>query len=390
MAKLEEGGQLEARLGMARARSLDDFRQAMERLAIPLFNTLYADRDGNIFYVYNGAVPRRGRTDLDWSKPVDGSDPSTEWEGYHAFSELPQLENPPSGYLQNCNSTPFLAAGEGSLEAADYPPYMAPEPDNARSAISRRILESRPTFTFEEWQQAAWDTTVLEAEGGLPKLAAEWRRLGAADAGRASRLAEPMAELEAWDRVSTVDSRAMTLFVTWMERLRARDADAAGAGEGGADTGASPPDLWPLVSALEEAVAALDATHGDWRVGWGEVNRLQRIVTGAGETFSDQRPSLAVAGAPGPLGIVFNFYTRQEPGQRRRYGVAGHSYVAAVALGERVDARSLLVFGQSADPASPHFFDQAELYAARRFKDAWFEPAAVESHAHRTYHPGER
>jgi acyl-homoserine-lactone acylase len=387
MAKLEEGGQLEERQAMARARSLSEFEAAMARLAVPLFNTLYADREGNIFYVYNGAVPRRRRTDLDWSRPVEGSDPSTEWEGYHAFSELPQLRNPPSGYLQNCNATPFLAAGEGSLDPAAYPPYMAPEPDNPRSEISRRILESRPTFTFEEWQEAAWDTTVLEAERRIPDLLAEWRRMRGAEPARAGRLAEPLAELEAWDGVAGVETAAMTLFVEWMERLRARDAEAAGGG-GGPESAAPAPTRWPLVSALEEAVAALTATHGEWRVAWGQVNRLQRISTAGDQTFSDERPSLAVAGAPGPLGIVFNFYTRREPGQRRRYGVAGHSFVAAIALGERVAARSVLVFGESADPASPHFFDQAELYAGRRFKDAWFEPAEVETHAHRSYHPG--
>jgi penicillin amidase len=270
---------------------------------------------------------------------------------------------------------------------------MAPEPDNPRAEISRRILESRPTFTFEEWQEAAWDTTVLEAQRRIPELLAEWRRMHAAESGGAARLAEPIAELEAWDGVARVDSRAMTLFVEWMERQRARSSEAAapaGAGVGGAAPAPPAPSRWPLVAALEDAVAGLIETHGDWRVEWGEINRLQRIATGGGETFSDQRPSLAVAGAPGPVGIVFNFYTRREPDQRRRYGVAGHSYIAAVALGERVDARSLLVFGQSADPASPHFFDQAELYSGRRFKDAWFEPAAVETHAHRTYHPGER
>jgi acyl-homoserine lactone acylase PvdQ len=387
MAKLEEGGQLEARLGMARARSLDEFVAAMQGLAIPLFNTLYADRDGNIFYVYNGAVPRRTRTDLDWSRPVEGSDPTTEWQGYHAFSELPQLRNPRSGYLQSCNATPFLAAGEGSLDPSAYPAYMAPEPDNARSEISRRILETRPRFSFGEWQEAAWDTTVLEAERRLPELLEEWARLRRADPARAGALAEPIAELEAWDVVAGVDSPATTLFVTWMEKRLAEGATAAARGPEAA--AAMAPAPWPLVRALESAVTELVEVHGAWRVAWGEVNRLQRIHTSGDAKFDDEERSLAVAGAPGPVGIVFNFYTRREPGARRRYGIAGHSFVSTVELAPKVRARSVLVFGQSADPRSPHFFDQAELYAARRFKDAWFDSADLEANARRRYHPGQ-
>jgi acyl-homoserine lactone acylase PvdQ len=144
------------------------------------------------------------------------------------------------------------------------------------------------------------------------------------------------------------------------------------------------------VRALESAVGELTEAHGDFRVFWGEVNRLQRIHTSGEDGFDDERPSVAVAGAPGPLGIVFNFYTRREPGQRRRHGVAGHSFVSAVELADSIDARSVLVFGQSADPASPHYFDQAELYAARRFKTAWFEREDVDAHARSRYHPGAR
>src|SRR6185295_535819 len=204
LAKLEEGGWLDQWYEMTKARSLAELKAALRRGAIPYMNITYADRDGNIFYVYNGAVPRRSPK-FDWRKPVDGSDPQTEWQGYHAFEELPQLTNPPSGFVQNCNSTPFATTSSGNPDPAGFPAYMiGPETDNPRARVSKRILTSQERFTFEEWARAALDTRVLEAETEIPELAAEWERLRQADSPRAESLAPLIAELRAWDRVSRI------------------------------------------------------------------------------------------------------------------------------------------------------------------------------------------
>jgi acyl-homoserine-lactone acylase len=376
LAKLEEGGLIDEWYAMGKARSLAEFKAAMSRLAVPMFNTIYADREGNIFYVYNAAVPRRAPK-LDWTKPLDGSSPETEWQGYHRFEELPQLTNPPTGFLQNCNSTPFLTTTEGNPAKADYPPYMVREPDTPRARVSRRILSARDKFTFDEWARAAFDTSVIQADAFVPALVQEWEKLKLADAPRAAKLSEAMAELKAWDRVSTVDSKAMTLFAFSFER----------AGRMQAARDSAP---WPMVRALEATVAALERDWGTWRVAWGEVNRLQRVHTGGDEPFSDARPSLPVAGASGPFGIVFNFYARPERGQKRRYGYLGDTYVSVVEFGAEPQARSLLVFGESADPASPHYLDQSRFYAAGEMKPSWFTLPEIKRHAERTYHPGER
>ena len=99
--------------------------------------------------------------------------------------------------------------------------------------------------------------------------------------------------------------------------------------------------------------------------------------------------SLPVAGAPGDVGIVFNFYARTEKNQKRRYGVAGHSFISVVDFAPQIQARSILVFGENSDPKSPHYFDQSELYANQKFKPAYFTLEEIKAHAEKTYHPGE-
>ena len=370
MAKFEEGGQVDEWYAMSKAHNFDEFKKAMSAIAVPMFNAIYADRDGNIFYVYNGAVPKRSLK-FDWSKPVDGSTSETEWQGYHTFNELPQVTNPKSGFVQNCNSTPFATTVFGNPDPSEYPKYMVGEPDNARARISRRILWNKDKFTFDEWAKAGFDTYVIQAETEIPKL------VEAFDQEHPAKLLDPVTELRNWDHLSKVTSVPMTLFLLYHEKQY-----------GTAVFPPAKPKQTPLES-LQAAVSDLEKTFGTWRVPYGDINRLERRQSGGEEPFSDAVSSLAVAGAPGDVGIVFNFYSRPEKDQKRRYGVAGHSFISVVDFGPQVEARSILVFGENSDPNSKHYFDQSQLYAKQEFKPAYFSLADIKAHAERTYHPGE-
>ncbi len=361
LAKLEADGWLREWYRMTRARTLAEFKAAMAPLEMQFGNAMFADRDGETFYLYNGAVPRRDPS-FDWSRPVDGSDPRTEWQGFHSIDELPQLENPASGWMQNCNGTPFLLTDRGNPDRARFPRYLATEPDTRRAVASRRILGAQSAWTLDLLADAAFDTRVVVADSMMPG----WITAAAKGAVPTRRI-EALQLLDAWDHRSDTASVAMTVLAGWAGRVFGGLAPAP---------------------ALDSALNDLERSFGTWRVAWGVVNRTQRW-----DDFDDpgpraDRPSLALAAVDQSLGAVFTDWPNAFDRQGRQYGVGGGSYVSVVEFGPEVRALAVHDFGESGNPSSPHFFDQAPLYAARTFRPAWFTLAEIESHLERAYRPG--
>lgn len=379
-------------LQMVRAKNLDEFLAAMSMLDFHIFNTVYADKAGNILYLYNGIVPRR-EPGFDWANTVDGSDPRTEWKGIHSIDELPRLLNPTTGYVQNCNSTPFTTSDDGNPAIGDFPAYMVKEKhnDTRRAKVSRLLLRDLEDVTYEKWQEVVFDTTIYWALSELPRYERALEKLRKDDPQLASKVAPYLAHLLDWDYRSDTDSTQTTLCLAWYDELHGlgENLKAKFIGNRAAQ-----------FKALVTAAKKLNKSFGNWKIAWGDVNRLQRHANVGGPDlgdflfipFSDKEPSLPSAGLRGSAGVAFTMYfmpTIPFKPVKKHYAVVGTSYVAAIEFGEKVHGKTLVQYGASGDPSSPHFFDQAELLSQRKLKESPFYWEDVVAAAKRVYHPGE-
>jgi acyl-homoserine lactone acylase PvdQ len=370
-----------------RARNYAEFRRSMDLHTNSSNNTIYADADGTIAYFHANFIPRRD-TSFDWTRPVDGSNPATDWHGVLSVEETPGLRNPASGWLYNSNDWPWAAAGPSSPRRADYPAYVETGTGSARGRHAVRVLEGRKDFTLEGLRAAAFDSYLTWFEQPLPALLAAWDSLPAADA-RKARLAEQVAALRAWDRRWSAASVPTSLAVFWgTAAQRAAFAEAREARLSTEDYlgTRAPGEL--LLAALDSASARLTADFGTWRTPWGEINRFQRLTGDIVQPFSDQGPSIPVPFTSATWGSLASFGARPYPGTKKWYGTSGNSFVAVVEFGDSVRARAVTAGGESGDPASPHFNDEAARYASGDLREVYFYPSQLTGHTERTYRPG--
>ena len=357
-----------------KARNYTAFRDSMEFHTNSSNNTIYADADGTIAYFHANFIPRRDSR-FDWSKPVDGSDPATDWQGILSLEESPGVRNPASGWLYNANNWPWSAAGADSPKRANFPAYVEKGTEESpRGVHAIRVLQGRKDFTLDALLAAAYDPYLPAFAEQLPALIKAWDAATDANPLKA-KLAGQIAALRNWDYRWSIPSVPTSLAVYWGETIGTRAATAT------ADQ---------LLQALATASDTLAADFGTWKTPWGEINRYQRVNGAIVQPFSDAAPSIPVGFTSARWGSLASFGARAYPGTntKKMYGNTGNSFVAVVEFGDRVKAKAISAGGQSGDPASPHFADQAKRYSTGDLREVYFYPEQLKGHTERTYHPG--
>lgn len=376
-----------------KTKGLEDYKKNMAMLANTSNNTVFADNKGNIAYWHGNYMPRRDKK-LNWSLAVDGTTSATEWKGLHPLNETVHVYNPATGWIQNCNSTPFTVSGSSSPKKENYPAYMAPDGENFRGINAARVLDKENKFTIEKTIAAGYDQKLSAMEVLVPAVVNSFEKnISSADSLYAL-LAEPIQVLKNWDYNSGESSVATTLAIEWAQKLTA-SIQRVYIDEGWDDqvtlvkkfaATATAKELLPPLAAV---VKELKNKFGKWQMPWGEINRYQRISSDIIQKYKDDQPSFPVGFASASWGQLPSYNSRYFTGTNKRYGVSGNSFICAVEFGKKIKAKSLLAGGNSGDPSSKHFTDQLEMYTKGIFKDVLFYKEDVLKNAERTYHPGE-
>jgi len=352
-----------------KAANLDEYLEVMDAHTNSSNNTLFADAEGNIAYLHSNFVPVRDDS-FDYSRPVDGSNPATDWNGVHAIDESPNSINPSTGFAFCSNNWPWSASGSASPSQFDFPLYMDRGSENARGIHALELLPGRTGLTLDGLVELAYSTRLPWFDDRLPELFADYDAMPSGAEKQA--LAPAIDRLRAWDRRWGVESVETSVAIYWATALDGADGDR--------------------IAALRAGLGKLEADFGSWETPWGEINRFQRLTGDIVQDFDDDAPSTPVGFPSARYGTLASFGAREYPQTDRWYGTSGNSFVAVVEFGGEGElrARAVTAGGLNSVPGSPHFNDQAERYAEGDLREVRFYRPDVEANAERTYRPGQR
>jgi acyl-homoserine-lactone acylase len=358
-------------------------------------NTIFADDKGEIAYLHPQFIPLRDDR-FDYTRPVDGSNPATDWHGLTPLDKVPHVVDPPNGWVFNSNDWPYSAAGKYSPKRADFPQYMDMFGENPRGIHATRMLTGASNFTMPKLISDAFDSYMPAFARMLPLLMHDYDSLPSNDPLRA-RLAGPIALLRHWNYRWGITSMPTSLAVFWGDTLGHQTFAAAQAS--GLDPHTRNMRVYDYIIkrvsprqrllALADAADRLQHDFGSWGTAWGQINRFQRLDDAIHPHFDDSKPSIPVPFVSSHWGSLASFGAHRWPGTKRYYGTNGNSFVAVVEFGPRLRARAVTAGGESGHPGDPHFNDEAERYTTGNLRTVYFWPDQLKGHTERMYHPGQ-
>ena len=374
-----------------KAKNIKDYQTALNLLANNSNNTVYADAEGNIAYWHGNFMPKRNDPTFDYTRPVDGSIKSTDWNGVHKLEEIVQSINPQNGWLQNCNATPFTVSGKYSPLINNYPSYMAPDGENPRGINAVKLLEGINKLNLDDLIKIGYNKHLSAFDILLPPFIEFANQITLTEQQK-----KAIQYLGNWNHDADTNSIAQTIAITWATEL-GKSIPTAETEEEGTQLIKKFENINKInnnskLKTLDNILTQLEKIYGRWEIPWGQINKYQRVKIG--DNFKEGALSISVAQASSKWGQLPAFESRTMPttnaliSTKYRYGYSGNSFVAAVSFGEKLEAKTIITGGQSFDPTNKHFTDQAQMYIDGNFKNIYFYKEDVLAHKVTSYKPG--
>ena len=355
---------------MAKSKSFSEFEDALKMQQIPFWNVLYADEAGNIFYLFNGLIPKRKSGDWNyWRSIVDGSNSENLWTQMHSYAELPKVKNPETGWLQNANDPPWTSTLPRAIHSENYPSYFSPDLMAFRPQRAARMVMEDEKINFQELVNYKLSTRLEFADRILDDLFA------AIDENPTPLLKEARKVLEEWDRTADADSEGTLLFYNWSQKFNVWNENNYKTGWDMENPGNTPDGLsnsQKALSLLEEAAKEIKTTYGELDVEWGEYYKIRK-----GDEV------LPGNGMNGSTGIFRVAWSNGREGTNE-YISGGDSWVGIIEFADKPRAKVLLSYGNATQPDSPHTGDQLKLFSEKQMREAYFTIPEVEEHSKKT------
>ena len=351
---------------MINSTNFDEFETALKMAQIPFWNVMYADKSGEIFYLFNGLVPKRNEDSWAyWDRIIPGGKSADIWTEVHDYADLPKVKNPVNGWLQNANDPPWTSTIPMTLNPEDYPGYMAPKSMTFRPQRSARMLIEDESITFDELVDYKLSTRLEFADRILDDLFA------AIDASDSEKAKAAKIVLEAWDREADADSKGMLLFYNWARKFNIWNTSNFSEPWSIEKPNTTPDgfsDPNRAVTLLEQTVLEIETKFGSLDTPWGDYYRINY-----------NGKNLPANGIDGSMG-VFRVAWPGGADENHMYVGGGDSWVGVIEFGDEVNAKVLLSYGNATQKDSPHNGDQLELFSKKELRDAWFTKEEVTAH----------